>query len=239
MPTICCFSIIIDTDIGTITSLTNYQLTETYFATDTDTTRYSVGISRVHDEADTFSQELRLVGSSGRFSWLAGLFYFRDHVSDVHQVVTYGVDSANYASGIGYQDVYQPTSTTTRSAFAQIGFDVTEDFNITAGLRYTEEEKEGEVRVALLNLSGGLFREVVPMTHRKADFDSVTGNITATYRLTDSAILYASYATGNKAGGFAAVIPPWMGHKTKAVTTAIGACVDCGPLPGTAQKSGT
>jgi hypothetical protein len=25
------------------------------------------------------------------------------------------------------------------------------------------------------------------------------------------------------------VIPPWMGHKTKAVTAAIGACVDCEP----------
>ena len=30
-------------------------------------------------------------------------------------------------------------------------------------------------------------------------------------------------------GGFGAVIPPWMGHKTKAVTAAIGACVDCEP----------
>lgn len=34
-------------------------------------------------------------------------------------------------------------------------------------------------------------------------------------------------AAGGPAGGFGAVIPPWMGHKTKAVTVAIGACVDC------------
>ncbi|MBS0244638.1 MAG: hypothetical protein JSS20_20910 [Proteobacteria bacterium] len=43
-------------------------------------------------------------------------------------------------------------------------------------------------------------------------------------------------AAGGPAGGFAAVIPPWMGHKTKAVTTVIGACVDCGPLPGKPAK---
>jgi hypothetical protein len=36
-------------------------------------------------------------------------------------------------------------------------------------------------------------------------------------------------AAGGPAGGFGAVIPPWMGHKTKAVTAAIGACVDCEP----------
>ena len=37
-------------------------------------------------------------------------------------------------------------------------------------------------------------------------------------------------AAGGPAGGFGAVIPPWLGHKSRAVTLAIGACVDCGPL---------
>ena len=36
-------------------------------------------------------------------------------------------------------------------------------------------------------------------------------------------------AAGGPAGGFGAVIPPWLGHKSKAVTVAIGACVDCEP----------
>jgi hypothetical protein len=39
-------------------------------------------------------------------------------------------------------------------------------------------------------------------------------------------------AAGGPAGGFGAVIPPWMGSKTKAVTAAIGACVDCEPSKG-------
>jgi hypothetical protein len=34
-------------------------------------------------------------------------------------------------------------------------------------------------------------------------------------------------AAGGPAGGFGAIIPPWMGSRTKAVTAAIGACVDC------------
>jgi hypothetical protein len=39
-------------------------------------------------------------------------------------------------------------------------------------------------------------------------------------------------AAGGPAGGFGAVIPPWLGHKSQAVTMAIGACVDCGPPNG-------
>ena len=35
-------------------------------------------------------------------------------------------------------------------------------------------------------------------------------------------------AAGGPAGGFAAVIPPWLGTRSHAATVAVGACVDCG-----------
>jgi hypothetical protein len=36
-------------------------------------------------------------------------------------------------------------------------------------------------------------------------------------------------AAGGPAGGFGAVIPPWLGNKSHAVTVPIGVCVDCDP----------
>jgi hypothetical protein len=39
-------------------------------------------------------------------------------------------------------------------------------------------------------------------------------------------------AAGGPAGGFGAVIPPWLGNKSRAVTMAVGACVDCEPPKG-------
>ena len=36
-------------------------------------------------------------------------------------------------------------------------------------------------------------------------------------------------AAGGPAGGFGAVIPPWFGTKSRAVTQAVGVCLDCGP----------
>jgi hypothetical protein len=49
--------------------------------------------------------------------------------------------------------------------------------------------------------------------------------------LPDAAALLV-VAAGGPAGGFGAVIPPWLGHKSAAVTLPIGACVECGPPPG-------
>ena len=39
-------------------------------------------------------------------------------------------------------------------------------------------------------------------------------------------------AAGGPAGGFGAVIPPWLGPKSRAVTAAIGVCIDCEPPAG-------
>jgi hypothetical protein len=36
-------------------------------------------------------------------------------------------------------------------------------------------------------------------------------------------------AAGGPAGGFAAVVPPWLGNRARAVTKGIGLCLDCGP----------
>ena len=49
------------------------------------------------------------------------------------------------------------------------------------------------------------------------------------YRALESPDDLLVIAAGGPAGGFGAVIPPWLGHKSRAVTLPIGACVDCGP----------
>jgi len=51
------------------------------------------------------------------------------------------------------------------------------------------------------------------------------------YAALDSPDQLLVVAAGGPAGGFGAVIPPWLGDKSRAATLPIGACVDCGPLP--------
>tara|TARA_B100001250_G_scaffold273642_1_gene236315 strand:- start:592 stop:1632 length:1041 start_codon:yes stop_codon:yes gene_type:complete len=47
------------------------------------------------------------------------------------------------------------------------------------------------------------------------------------YRALESPEHLLVVAAGGPAGGFGAIIPPWLGLKSQAVTLAIGACVDC------------
>jgi hypothetical protein len=49
------------------------------------------------------------------------------------------------------------------------------------------------------------------------------------YAALDSPDQLLVIAAGGPAGGFGAVIPPWLGHKSRAVTLPIGACIDCEP----------
>jgi hypothetical protein len=49
------------------------------------------------------------------------------------------------------------------------------------------------------------------------------------YTAMDSPDQLLVIAAGGPAGGFGAVIPPWLGNKSHAVTLPIGACVDCEP----------
>ena len=51
------------------------------------------------------------------------------------------------------------------------------------------------------------------------------------YAALDSPEKLLIVAAGGPAGGFGAIIPPWLGDKSRAATEAIGACVDCGPPP--------
>lgn len=49
------------------------------------------------------------------------------------------------------------------------------------------------------------------------------------YAALDSPDQLLVVAAGGPAGGFGAVIPPWLGTKSRAVTLPIGVCVDCEP----------
>ena len=58
----------------------------------------------------------------------------------------------------------------------------------------------------------------------------VRGQADTEYAALESPDRLLVVAAGGPAGGFGAVIPPWLGNKSAAVTLPIGACVDCEPV---------
>ncbi len=112
-----------------------YRDLEAYFARQVDGTEFDIFENRDEYLADQFSVDLRFNGNSDKLDWVAGAFYFEetaDNQLDFSGVlegslypVHFGglVDNSNYA------------------VYGEGTFHFTEKLHLTAGVRYTDEEK--------------------------------------------------------------------------------------------------
>ncbi len=86
---------------------------------------------------DQITQEVRLESLSlGKFNWQAGLYYFDED---------YDTEFFSYDSlGGGVQNQYLRANQTNTAwaLFGSINYDVTEAFEVRAGVRYTDDEKD-------------------------------------------------------------------------------------------------
>ncbi|WP_229491523.1 TonB-dependent receptor [Massilia sp. HP4] len=150
-----------------------------------------------HNEQD--SHELRIAtNGSGPLSAQAGLYYFSE-------------DSNTSYAFQGLQPVGLPpyyafplhTQARSRAVFGQLTWRVRDDLRLTAGARRTEDDKD---RVGSTDFQQGpVFN---PATDRRllnaAELDTArtTWRLGAEFDLAPATLLYASLATGYKAGGF-------------------------------------
>lgn len=205
-------------------SITGYREFEALFARDTDNSPYILVETIDTMDQEQFSQELQLSGAAlnDRLNWLVGYYYFEEEGNNRNDVIT----STFYLKSGG--DIDNDSD----AFFGQVTYDLTDRWSVTAGLRRTDETKsftpdqfvtvDPSGNLALTFLDNTLqFAKVVrgqlptvaefdlvPSQKFERDFDETTGLLSIDYKATDSLLLYASYATGFKSGGFNQRIPP-------------------------------
>ena len=92
--------------------------------------------------------------------------------------------------------------------YADADFTVTDRLNILAGVRYSKDEKEFDwdaplTDFALSQLLGeNFFFNSDGLEEGEDSWEKVTGRLVANYALGETAMAYASFSTGYKAGGF-------------------------------------
>ncbi|MEP0190404.1 MAG: TonB-dependent receptor [Erythrobacter sp.] len=165
----------VDIDLGgvNLTSITSYrdQASNTLVQS-SPATAVELG-----QESDIFAQELRLSGAFDRLSWQAGGFYSTEQGFDVDRLLGFGLDTTTEAEN------------QTVSVFAQATFALTDQLNVTGGIRYTDEER----RVAGL-APGNLGQE------NEASFDGVSWLASIDFKPTPDTLLYASVSRGFRSG---------------------------------------
>jgi iron complex outermembrane receptor protein len=146
------------------------------------------------------SHELRLANhGGGALQVQGGLYYFREQS---YQYYTFR-DLVLLGLPPYYVFPHGPTVARSQAAFGQATYSLTPTLRATAGMRYTQDDKS---RLGSTNLQQGpVFN---PATDQRllnaADLSShkTTWRLGLDYDLAPAALLYASVATGYKAGGF-------------------------------------
>jgi iron complex outermembrane receptor protein len=219
---------------GSITSITAWTESEgsnTYDIdrSELDVMRYIEGFS----EGDTFSQELRFSFEQGDvLEHMVGLFYFQSDTTagDGKPFVFLGEDFIGQADAQGGFDFLPPgisagfiaqpgdslrsknkLETESVAIFGQSTWHISDDWRVTGGLRWTDEDKDADLFTEINSTAPsatllGLSFLTTVSTEIDESFsrsrDDVKWLVNISYDIHYGTMLFASVATGAKSGGF-------------------------------------
>lgn len=137
------------------------------------------GVERVEvSERDEWSTELRVQSqNTTRVNWLAGVYYYQSRRSLEEQ--HFAATAPTVFSG--------ETRIDNIAAFAALGVNITQAFDVRAEVRYAED-------------TIGNYKEIPSPVLIEETFDSVSPRFSLRYKLAPNSMLYASAALGNKPG---------------------------------------
>lgn len=165
---------------------------------DSDTDSLPINITDglfVHQSHRQFSQELRLTSPSGqKLEYVAGLFYFTREAIDNQYVGVIPLRSGG--DGRAYND--SDHHDTSKAAFVNLTYHLTDQFTLAGGARYTKENQ----RVFFSQISNNLAFRNLGVRRDKRNDDAVTYTLTGKYDITPDVMTYVTYARGFKPGGF-------------------------------------
>ncbi|ULQ47740.1 TonB-dependent receptor [Flagellatimonas centrodinii] len=180
-------------------SITGYRKLEWNDSLDLDGSPLDVVVTQRFTDYDQLSQDLQFLGSFDTWNFVAGLYYFGDDGATDNPQSFFALDPMNAA----YFDSRYATKTDAWSVYGQVDVRPLDPLTLTAGLRYTHEEKQLERAFGLRQNPLDPFFYIIPEgTSAEDTFSATTPMFSATWRFSDDVNVYARYAEGFKSGGF-------------------------------------
>ncbi|HVF17156.1 MAG TPA: TonB-dependent receptor, partial [Steroidobacteraceae bacterium] len=190
-------------DEHSITGISAFRKVESTRHSDNDYGPLSLLFTDFDDKFEQWSQELRLASADDqRFRYVIGVFGLREEATTI-RTATAGSDVVGRFPVAPNAVSANAADITTHSfaAFAHGDLDLGESFTLSAGLRYTYEERE-----LLFDLDGtrsGAFNIGTLRNFEDSDTESrFTPELSASYRVAPDVLMYATYAEGFKSGGW-------------------------------------
>ncbi|WP_326523004.1 TonB-dependent receptor [Sphingomonas sp.] len=185
-------------DLGgglSLKSLTGFRGNRMQTATDTDATTLNTRRTDQFEKQHQFSQEVNLLGKVGDLSFILGGYYFDENIQPDTSVTTFATNlRVNYKPTVNTEAV---------AAFAQGTFALTDWLSLTAGIRYTRENKRFDQIATNFNTVTNTPMATFPRTYsREGVYKAWTPKFGIELRPSNGLLLYASATKGFKSGGF-------------------------------------
>lgn len=195
-------------DTLAFTSITAYRDLEPAFFIDIDATRFVIGDVFVAVDQKQFSEELQMAYAGERLHGVFGLYFLREALASTQMAYADDLIALAGAPVDFTRAIADDQTTRSYAAFGQVSYDLADRLTLTAGLRYTYEEKDylrtTTTRSAALPALNGSFAfpDDAPGVNGSADWDALTPSFTLDFQVSDDALVYASLGRGFKSGGF-------------------------------------
>ncbi|MEM1144038.1 MAG: TonB-dependent receptor [Pseudomonadota bacterium] len=200
---------------GTITNVFGWRESEATSGSDIDAQPIWVFHSDTFTEYNQWSNELRYNGlfADDKLNLTGGVYYFDsellyDENRRLLGVLTGGQVPAANQEGGGENDV------TSFGVFLNVDYDISDRLTLTAGVRWTEEEKDARITNLVLNSAPCFIgapngpsyafatTPCTPDFIDSNDWSFVSPKFGFMYELTDSSRVYASVTRGYRSGGY-------------------------------------
>ena len=133
--------------------------------------------------ADQQSLELQISGESGALDFVAGFYYFEEEGENDQDPTIFLGGPGTFTLGQELESI---------AVFGNIGYRVSDRLRLSAGLRYTEDEKDARVDI----------NDSLIDTSASRDWDEISWELSASYDLNERITGYATIANGYQSGQF-------------------------------------
>ncbi|KYL36280.1 MULTISPECIES: TonB-dependent receptor [Pseudoalteromonas] len=140
-------------------------------------------------DQDQYTQELRLSSNfAGDVNYQVGVFYFDEALT----IENFSYDTAN--NGVLNGFVSQQQDTKAWAVFGSVDYTITDDLKVTAGLRYSDDEKEFSANRTLSPVGGA-----ATYIEKNVSDDHVSWDLSANYKINDDVNWYGRIANSFRA----------------------------------------
>ena len=193
---------------ATLSLLLAYRGLRSRIGTDPDGLPFDITENDLHVKQRQLSAELQLTGSSGRFSYVGGLFLF--HEKSRILPANANLNNILFTCGCFYPPGGEPLFITdprrlaggSYAAYAQGSYGLTDRLSISLGLRYTHERKRISGEAYQLDAQLQPTDILLGEGDNRGSWTPVTYRAGIEYRFNPDLMAYGSFARGYKSGGF-------------------------------------